>query len=55
MTEKVIEHRYLESGWCICGHHRDDGRQERDGIQRPTVAEIRNILGPTYQPKEQQR
>lgn len=52
MSAAVIEHQYLESGWCICGHHRDDGRQERDQINRPTVAEIRGILGDTYQPKE---
>lgn len=47
-----MEHRYLESGWCICGHHRDDGQREKGPILRPTVAEIRTILGPTYQPKE---
>lgn len=47
-----MEHRYLESGWCICGHHRDDSRNERDLIEPPTVAEIRAILGPTYQPKD---
>lgn len=41
------------SGWCLCGHHRDDGRHDRDKDNRPTVAEIRQILGPTYQPKEQ--
>lgn len=45
-------HYYLESGWCICGHHRDDGRRERATIHRPTIAEIRSILGTTYQPKD---
>jgi len=49
MTEP---HRYLESGWCSCGHHRKDGRQDRDHTELPTIAEIRAILGPTYQPKE---
>lgn len=52
MSDHVIEHHYLESGWCICGHHRDDGRRERDTFTKPTVAEIRSILGPTYEPKE---
>lgn len=47
-------HRYLESGWCICGHHRDDGRNERTQIAQPTIAEIRDTLGPTYQPKDRQ-
>lgn len=47
-----LEHRYLESGWCICGHHRNDGRNERDTITQPTIAEIRSILGPTYEPKD---
>lgn len=47
-----LEHRYLESGWCVCGHHRDDGRRERTPIAQPTVSEIRNILGPTYEPKD---
>lgn len=46
------QHRPTESGWCSCGHHRDDGRNERDAITRPTIAEIRSILGPTYQPKD---
>lgn len=46
------EHYYLESGWCICSHHRDDGRRERDQIDQPTIATIRAILGPTYEPKE---
>lgn len=46
------QHRYLDSGWCICGHHRADGRRARDNFTRPTIAEIRTILGPTYQPKE---
>jgi len=45
-------HYFLESGWCICGHHRIDGRNERDQPELPTIAEIRAILGPTYQPKE---
>lgn len=48
----MTEHTYLPSGWCTCGHHRDDGRNERDTITRPTVSEIRQILGPTYTPKE---
>lgn len=48
----MTEHRYLESGWCTCGHHRQDGRNERDDVNRPTRAEIRTILGPTYEPKE---
>lgn len=47
-----MEHRYLDSGWCTCGHHRDDGRNERDTITRPSIDEIRAILGPTYEPKE---
>lgn len=46
------DHTYLTSGWCSCGHHRNDGRNERTPITRPTIAEIRAILGPTYQPKE---
>lgn len=49
------EHVYLASGWCSCGHHRQDGRNERDAFERPTIAEIRAILGPTYQPKEHRR
>lgn len=48
----MTEHRYLPSGWCICGHHRDDGRHDRDPIDPPTRAEIRAILGSTYAPKE---
>lgn len=50
-----LDHVYLESGWCVCGHHRADGRNERDRIEQPSIAEIRAILGPTYQPKEQRR
>ncbi len=46
------EHHYLESGWCICGHHRDDGKRNRDHSPELTRAEIRSILGPTYQPKD---
>lgn len=46
-----MEHRYLDSGWCICGHHRDDGRNERDRVLQPTVAEIRAILT-AYEPKD---
>lgn len=46
-----MEHRYLPSGWCTCGHHRDDGHRDTTPDDRPTVAEIRAILGPTYQPK----
>lgn len=53
MSDNVIEHRYLDSGWCICGHHRDDGRREQTTITQPNIAEIRAILGPTYEPKEQ--
>lgn len=49
MTEQ--QHTYLESGWCSCGHHRSDGRHERDPIEPPSIAEIRQILGPTYEPK----
>lgn len=45
------DHHYLESGWCICGHHRDDGRRERTPVERPTVAEIRAILT-AYEPKD---
>lgn len=48
----MTEHTYLESGWCICGHHRDDGRRDRDAPILPTRDEIRTILGPTYQPKD---
>ncbi|WP_177243882.1 hypothetical protein [Microbacterium sp. AR7-10] len=49
----MTEHVYLESGWCSCGHHRDDGRRDdRSTPYLPTRAEIRAILGPTYQPKE---
>lgn len=47
-----MEHAYLASGWCTCGHHREDGRNERDHITPPTIAEIRDILGPTYEPKD---
>lgn len=46
-----MEHRYLESGWCICGHHRDDGRNERDQVEPLEPTTIRTILGPTYEPK----
>ena len=45
-------HYYLDSGWCVCGHHRDDGRRERDTPKLLTVSEIRSMLGPTYQPKD---
>lgn len=47
-----MEHRYLESGWCTCGHHRDDSRRENDRTNLPSRETIRAILGPTYQPKE---
>lgn len=47
-----MEHTYLASGWCTCGHHRDDGRRDRDDFTRPTIDEIRTILGPTYHPKD---
>lgn len=50
MTDQ--QHTYLPSGWCSCGHHRNDGRHERDPIDAPTRAEIRQILGPTYEPKD---
>jgi hypothetical protein len=51
----VTEHVYLESGWCICGKHRDDGRRDRNAQENlPTRDEIRAILGPTYQPKGSQ-
>lgn len=46
-------HEYLPSGWCTCGHHRDDGtRKQPDRSTLPTRDEIRRILGPTYQPKD---
>ena len=52
----MADHVYdPESGWCSCGHHRADGRHDRDEIERPTIAEIRQILGPTYQPKDKTR
>lgn len=47
-----MEHAYLESGWCTCGHHRDDGRSERDETPPLDRTAIRAILGPTYEPKE---
>ncbi len=50
-----MEHEPTTSGWCQCGHHRDDGRNERDSITRPTVAQIRHTLaqhGPAYEPKD---
>lgn len=53
MTEQQ-QHYYLPSGWCVCGHHRDDGRRDRDQVDPPTVAQIRQILGPTYQPTKDQ-
>lgn len=46
------DHYYLDSGWCICGHHRDDGTRDRpDPSTIPTRDEIRSILGPTYEPR----
>lgn len=48
------EHSYLESGWCICGHHRQDGHRENKPVPVLTRQEIREILGTTYQPKEKQ-
>lgn len=51
----MSEHRYLASGWCTCGHHRDDGHREgKQPDNRPTVATIRQTLqthGPAYEPK----
>lgn len=53
----MTEHRYEPSGWCSCGHHRDDGTRDRPAAETiPTRTEIRTILndlGPTYQPKGQ--
>lgn len=48
----MTEHTYLESGWCTCGHHRDDGRKDRDRHGIPPRDEIRRILGTTYEPKD---
>lgn len=46
-------HVYLPSGWCTCGHHRDDGTRDRPAPDTiPTREQIRAILGPTYQPKD---
>lgn len=40
----MTNHVYLESGWCICGYHRDDGRQERDTVPLLARSEIRQTL-----------
>lgn len=51
-----MEHVYEpSSGWCSCGHHRDDGRNERDRTDQLTIAEIRELLGPTYETQGQAR
>lgn len=43
-----MEHTYEPSGWCACGHHRDDGRRDRDRPEQLTIAEIRTILDSHY-------
>lgn len=51
-----MEHGYTASGWCRCGHHRDDGRNERDHPPRLTREQIRDTLtqhGPAYEPRDQ--
>jgi hypothetical protein len=45
------QHTYLPSGWCSCGHHRNDGRRDRDPVERPTLAQIRQILA-AHTPKD---
>lgn len=50
-----MDHVPTPSGWCQCGHHRDDGRQEKSEPRRLNRAEIRALLaeyGPAYEPKD---